>query len=682
MFFDFFKSDKQIIYDSSNKLLSIPVTGCEFSSKRFESDPVTVDKKTFDILYREFTYGLMDHIPKQYDNFIHSGGSLHDILTNNFVSTVQLGGTHLPFFSYEIIKEYADEYTNIDIDIFVYGCDGVDEIKLIRETVESLHKKYKINIRVRGCIIEIIAEGIPRTLQFIFTNENDANAIISKFDSAHLMMHYDGKTLIMHKMCEEALTTQVSNWRKYATQNLNKRLYKHLNRGYKIGINYELLVPDSSLFLYKKLDYEYLKNYKVNDVNTDVDGESRFKTISIILNKKGNKIIKPKKKILQKQLYHFFWNNSYYTDLCNDLLADLSNEPYHTPYDITHGKSNSVDKENCKNIIMNINQIFKYVIQSSTIEKFPSYENEYYGIYEDNESIMHETTIDETNKDIIPSFENKSKLINIKKYVDNSSEFAEKKVKCSDIYRIFDLDTYEHNIVITNCLCIDIYQKSTSGYYVATLKLEKNTKAYRYIKFLANKWSKGHIYNENYNTYSSYESKLLHAEHVIKQTFNSGDIDENDNFKLHMPNNMITEKDKTYPILLIKPRIFLKNGIATMYWIRKDRFDIVKSIMYGLDCDTINLMDKIRTPRMEKIRMRLRKLMNNVSNIYDPEADISKQYNIISQMKKVNTDDMNNIITDLQITIFSLKQDNEYFENKKIFNLKQDYRKHKKNFKK
>lgn len=109
MYTNIFKENEQILYKGFDFNNVIHIEGFNYHEKKINSQ-ITVNQKTFNFLYDEFTYGLHRVFSKPYTNFIHSGGSLHDIITHNFISTIKLGEI-LPF-NYDvcrIIKDYTDE---------------------------------------------------------------------------------------------------------------------------------------------------------------------------------------------------------------------------------------------------------------------------------------------------------------------------------------------------------------------------------------------------------------------------------------------------------------------------------------------------------------------------------------------------------------------------------------------
>lgn len=262
-FFNFFGNNTKIKYKKSKNTLIIPTCGYNFvlSNNRFKTEPVTVDQKIFELLYEEFTYGLFKYFPKKCSPYFHSGGSLHDILTHNFISLLRLKETDVPRFAHNIIKQYTDEI--MDIDVFV--CHESDDTYIVRAFIQSLHNKYRIRIKNYCSIINVYIEGIPRIIQFIFTNETSPADIISRFDLTHLMMYYENKSLYMNNMCKKALSSRISIWSKYETNNYRQRIYKNIKRGYKIGINNKLIFSWRFIFLNKYIDYKELEEYYKNN---------------------------------------------------------------------------------------------------------------------------------------------------------------------------------------------------------------------------------------------------------------------------------------------------------------------------------------------------------------------------------------------------------------------------------
>lgn len=85
-----------------------------------------------------------------------------------------------------------------------------------------------------------------------------------------------------------------------------------------------------------------------------------------------------------------------------------------------------------------------------------------------------------------------------------------------------------------------------------------------------------------------------------------------------MPFHMGLIKNKTYSSLLIKPRFYVKNNVATFYWIRKDRFYGEQKIESDRDGDQwmIGFMETIKTPEMKKLKKKLWKIIRYKSKLW------------------------------------------------------------------
>lgn len=257
-FFDFYKNNVGIKRVDEHDELCIPVRNYDFDTKnsRFKTENVTVDEKDFKMLYDEFTHGLCKYLPEQPNCYVHPGGSLHDILTHNFVSVKRLRDSGLPHFLCDIIKEYIEEDI-IDIDIFLYGYDDNVKLNVIKEFIKNVSKKYEISIEMKYAIVNITFKNISRIVQFIITNKISSIDIVSRFDSGHVMMYYKNKILYMNKICKSSLKTGISVY--VGVTNYNKRIYKHIKRNYKVGIPNKILIDQKDYDNLTDIDYYHIK---------------------------------------------------------------------------------------------------------------------------------------------------------------------------------------------------------------------------------------------------------------------------------------------------------------------------------------------------------------------------------------------------------------------------------------
>ena len=242
MFSNFYEEMYPLTYKKSN-ISTITINGWKNNNNRYKCEPLTVSANEFTILYDEFMCGLGKYLT--YDNYVLTGGSLHDVLTHNFVSSLRLQKTNVPKFAHGIIYQYLAE--PIDLDLFVYN-KTVDEMTHhLVQLVENLRKKYSVGILVHGPIIEIILKEIPRSLQFVFTKMSSPSDIVLEFDSSHVMMYWNGKELMMESLCKKTIETQITYHPSTHTEkkifgNLQKiynnpvRMYKILERGYNINM--------------------------------------------------------------------------------------------------------------------------------------------------------------------------------------------------------------------------------------------------------------------------------------------------------------------------------------------------------------------------------------------------------------------------------------------------------------
>jgi hypothetical protein len=572
--FNFFKQHIQLNYNKNNHLVTIPVEGYDFNIKsaRFVNEPVTVNKTTFDVLYEEFTYGLCNHIPKKYNNYIHSGGSLHDILTHNFISLLRLKNTDLPFFACDIVREYVND--DMDIDIFLYNCDK-NKLEFIQDVITSLHQKHNIIIKTRGCIIEIVVENIPRTLQFIFTDKTSAEEIINAFDSTHLMMYYNGSKLWMKDECKKALHTQTFMWRKHKTSNYSERIFKNIKRNYKIGIDSKLFAPLHDIFLFKTIKYDDLlfnAMYRSNAL------EYPCKNITLIRKNDVSDLI------------------------INNNLSDIEEDEYNNKKDIT---------------LSSIKKLFKNYLNN--IESFPNSFLSYPEVLAKDESSTNCYSKDCFNEE---SFKSELKKLEI----DFMEDF-----KDYNIYRpIFSADCF----MFLNCYCSKIYQRPVTGYYIATVHIDPKSEICKYINMLTQKWNEFlHELEHNRDEYGIC-LKPMREYHYIKPKFknkinkkyiNSCEPVLHNNLytiKLHMPSNIKMIKNKIYPIILARPKLYIKNNIVTMYWRREDKFDRTgpEFIDYNKEkddydhCDykVLRMMQNVKTDRMKHIIMELNKEVKTI----------------------------------------------------------------------
>lgn len=597
-FFDFFSKNTQLKYKPNN-FPYVPISGYEF--KEFKEKFTTVDKKTFDILYEEFTYGLLKYIPTKYNNCVYSGGSLHDILTNNFISSVRLGITKLPYSICNIVKEYIEEVR--DLDIFVYGEYAGNKFRLIHDFITTIHKKYEIRVQVDRSLINVYIKNIPRIIQFVFTNEKSSNDIISKFDFSYLMMYYENKKLWMNELCKQALITKTSVWCKASSFNYGKRIYKTINKGYKISFGYELMLPHHLLFLCERqLKYEDLKN----DAERNYYLEARIIDIVDKLEQKDCplRIVKdnPMGACCSRQAC-----------LTQDQLEEKHEEDQlEEEHEEDEIEENFLKRDFNKSLT--IKQLFE---QTITTEKISNFNLDIIGGYgadvSQNKFNICDYSYYDPSKDVIPSYVKQLGSVKAHFTCTMSGTLFEKCKKhnikwchidnCRD--KIYSIDDY--NLILTNCRCIDIHVKPMSGYLVATIQLDPDTQAYKYIQLLLNKWKLGCI---------RINGKLITEENPrVRHLVNSGEI-KNDTIEVHMPAHYKIRKNKTYPMLIIKPRMYIGDTFATLYWLRKDTFYGVSEYRdkrLNLDCDRqiLKLMKTVNTPKMIKLRKQLYALVRD-----------------------------------------------------------------------
>lgn len=274
MFSNFYEELYPLTYKKSN-ISTIAINGWNNTNNRFNYEPLTVSANDFKILYDEYTCGLGKYLT--YDNYVLTGGSLHDILTHNFVSSLRLQNTNVPKFAHHIICQYISEST--DLDLFVYN-KSVDEMtQHIVQLIEELSKKYSVGILVHGPIIEIILKDIPRSLQFVFTKISNPSDIVLEFDSSHVMMYWNGKELMIENLCKKTIETQITyHPATYTTKkifgNLQKiynnpiRMYKILERCYNISMIVRWFEFHS--FSYNRCKNAY-KQYLINKKSLDTN---------------------------------------------------------------------------------------------------------------------------------------------------------------------------------------------------------------------------------------------------------------------------------------------------------------------------------------------------------------------------------------------------------------------------
>ena len=152
-----------------------------------------------------------------------------------------------------------------DIDLFLFG-NELDKLNCIRNIVKELNKKYTIGVAIKGAVIDIFIQNIPRKIQFICTNKKSGDDITWRFDATHLMMYYDGKDLFMERMCKKALSEQTTYVLNYDQNNFLQRLYKTINRGYYINLNYKTIIPHGIVFQLDKMNYDNLIDF-VQEIN-------------------------------------------------------------------------------------------------------------------------------------------------------------------------------------------------------------------------------------------------------------------------------------------------------------------------------------------------------------------------------------------------------------------------------
>lgn len=571
IFFNFFENNIHYECKCIDDIITIPVIGYNFDIKneRFKSEPATVNKKIFELLYDEFTYGLLKHIPKKYDNYVHTGGSLHDILTHNFISLLRLKETDVPHFAHNIIKEYVDE--NIDIDIFMYGSNNNNKLNLVLDFINSLHKKYLVSVDVDGCIVNIFIEGIPRTIQFVFTKEEKPFDIILNFDSTYIMLYYHQQTLFINQMCIMALETRTSIWCKRKTINYIKRLYKQINRNYKLGIAHKLIISPSNFYLCDEINYKKLKK----------EIEERKPKVRHLLCLPKN----------SDDLGKFF----------SDLYTSEENHFY---------RIDNTDDYNTHEIFA-VKELYKKLrdIQMLDINSMNNYG------FSNEKCVMYNSKTGLTNdNDYIHSYENDSKIICINRHYTVYYEPRDRDVLGLRSY-IYNVDLDQHNLIFTNCRCISVYYNPLSVYKIAKIQIDPNSKVYNYIKFLLNR------INNNCVKYNFMHITDMHSR--VKHIVNSCNMDENENnvIEIHMPRAFKMRKNRTYPIIIAKPRLFVKGAFATFYWRRIDCYYGVYNKKDDSHWHIYEIMLTIKTKKMKKLRTKFIEIMKWL-NLKNPQASV------------------------------------------------------------
>ncbi len=412
-------------------------------------------------------------------------------MTHNFVSLKRLKETNLPYDLLYIIKEYSNE-SIIDIDIFLYGNDNTGKMNFIREFIIALYEKYNISIKCHDSIINIFIEKIPRIIQFIVTNKQNPEAIVSKFDSGHIMMYYCPTALIvnklwMNKMCFKALETGVSVYLQGST-NYERRIFKHINRNYKVGLGNKFVLKCNKEYTYYDIiEYDNIKIY------------------------------------VEKYKYKENFNKKF------KLIKDNNNE------------NKQLDK------------LFNEVLNYELIKSEPCAYKRYKDNYCDNIYLRNEN---EDSEDNIVSYKNNFRLINCNKIAKIDEE------NISNNNNIYSIDSKRNFLIFQNCLCIDKNMKQ-SGHWSMTIRLDPNTKIYKYIKFLQNKWNEGNI--------RICGKKIRKVYPTVKYFLNSSIIDNNNRLKISVKaHGEKIEENKVYPIIIAQPRLFIRFDRVTLYWIRLD----------------------------------------------------------------------------------------------------------------
>jgi hypothetical protein len=221
------------------------------------NDPVTVTRQMFDRLYRDFTYGLFDGLPD--GAYVHSGGSLHDVITHQFVSTYRVyDATALPIDVCGIVKEYCDDQR--DIDLFLHGTKS-QNIQSIVQIIHHLRRSHTLELVDRSSsVIDIKINTLPRTIQLIVATQRNPAEICDGFDMTHLMAYYDWHDIQVNNAWCSAHQTQITRLTYDTTK---QRTYKALSRNYAIDITqpYNNALMMGSITHILSSDYAELQRY-------------------------------------------------------------------------------------------------------------------------------------------------------------------------------------------------------------------------------------------------------------------------------------------------------------------------------------------------------------------------------------------------------------------------------------
>lgn len=288
------------------------------------------DCENFNEKLGKYTFGLDKIIPWEEFNFVFSGGLLYDIITDRFSNDLS------------------------DIDLFFYG-DSKYKYYTINKILDNLDlNQYNYLIGYVGSVMCIIIQGIPRIIQLIFTDKENASQIISLFDMTHLMFYCDGISVYGNEHAIKSLQYKTTEIIKINPARIIKYYERNIISIYKI-------YDDIKYFVFGKYDTEnYIKNkkqillYKLTNNLTHYPNNPNSPIYFLEFNKNLIDLWDYFECIINYKKYN---NHEFVEDI--DMFGKFANYFEENPYNIITGNNNHViANNNDNNYLMRDNYIY------------------------------------------------------------------------------------------------------------------------------------------------------------------------------------------------------------------------------------------------------------------------------------------------------------------------------------
>ena len=589
VFFDFFQRHKRIKYTPKPYIECLPVVNYNYEEKlkQFKNRYVTVDHKTFKVLYQDFTYGLLNNLPKNC-SYIHSGGSLHDILTHNFFSTTSLMSyTKLPYDLTRIIKMYYDENEEIiDLDIFLYSDSLEDKLQFIREYIITLMTQYTVYVTPKTSLVDIQILGVPRTVQLILSDEKSPIDIVSKFDCSHVMMYYQNNKLFMNKQCKKALKSQISHYMINDT-NFDRRIYKIIKRNYKVSlVPLSIMNKNCQQFLSRDIDFEFLKkrfiSYKNKEVHPFIKYTMVDATSNIPINKPDICVLPIETKTEQydsDDSYHIEEHDENGTNFKHDTnLSDVEEKPTSSS---DEDEKNTIILQSSNGPQSKIRRDYTQITVFALFKKMTQIH-----MLRESNSPQYFTTNDVYKSNFVKNIafnHINEKPLHINNYISNKGDNVKNKTRLWSVYNI-DLDS-EKVFLVKDCKIRDVCIDIDTSYFIANMQLDPTSEFYKYVIFLEKKIKDLYVINN-----------IKKMDKRIKCIKYFSLVDENFRIKIQANPRVRLKQHTTYNFLSMIPRLYINHSVGVFYWLCEcDFVDRHIQYQYDLDTNVLDVISKIKT---------------------------------------------------------------------------------------